>query len=259
MLHWVVQENLINPETRDQLVLLLKERNIPFTLVRLIPFFHQIDEEIDTDGMAIFVYGSTGLGEVAKARGWCPGYFDQNLDYELMLEKYGDLALNAGAVCAPLGELPRTMERFFIRPVLDNKSFAGTMMTWQELERFRAGVANIADETDATLRLSDRVVIAPLTAIHAEYRLFVVGGEVVAASRYKLGHRVESSVQVPAEVIDFAGRAVRLWRPNDAFTIDVAETDDGPKVIELNSANSAGFYACDIGQIIDAVNRRLAT
>jgi len=221
MLHWVIQDNLINPQTRDQLVLLLKERNVPFTLVKLIPFFHQIDE--------------------------------------LMLERYGDLALNAGAVCAQLGELPRAMERFFIRPVLDNKSFAGTIMTWQELEQFRAGVASIADEEDATLRLSDRVVMAPLTEIRAEYRLFVIGDEVAAASRYKLGERVESSLQVPAEVLAFARAAVACWRPNDAFTIDIAETDAGLKVIELNSANSAGFYACDIGQIIDAVNQRLVS
>lgn len=259
MLHWVIQDNLINPQTRDTLVLLLKERKVPFTLVKLVPFFHQIDGEVEADGRGIFVYGSTGLGEVAKARGWRPGYFDQNLDYELMLKHYGELALNAGAVCAPLGELPRAMECFFIRPVLDNKSFAGTIMTWDEFEAFRAGVANIADEEDATLRLSDRVVMAPLTAIRAEYRLFVVGGVVVTASRYKLDDRVESSVQVPAEVINFAENAVELWQPNDAFTIDIAETDVGLRVIELNSANSAGFYACDIGQIIDAVNRRLVS
>jgi hypothetical protein len=257
MLHWVIQENLINPQTRDQLVLLLKERNVPFTLVKLIPFFHQIEGEVHADGQSIFVYGSTGLGEVAKTRGWSPGYFDQNLDYELMLDQYGALALNAGAVCAPLGELPRAMERFFIRPVLDNKSFAGTIMTWHELEQFRAGVASIADEKDATLRLSDRVVMAPLTAIRAEYRIFVIGGELAAASRYKLGERVESSLQIPAEVLAFAERAVEHWRPNDAFTIDIAETDTGLKVIELNSANSAGFYACNVGQIIDAVNQRL--
>lgn len=258
MLHWVIQDNLINHQTRDHLVQLLQERNVPFTLVKLIPFFHQIEGEVKADGREIFVYGSTGLGEVAKARGWRPGYFDQNLDYELMLARYGDLALNATAVCTPLGELPRAMECFFIRPVLDNKSFAGTVMTWNELEQFRAGVASIADEKDATLRLADRVVMAPLIAIRAEYRLFVIGGEVAAASRYKVGDRVESSRQVPADVIAFARRAVEHWRPNDAFTIDIAETDAGLKVIELNSANSAGFYACDVGRIIDAVNQRLA-
>ncbi|HEY0586336.1 MAG TPA: ATP-grasp domain-containing protein [Pseudoduganella sp.] len=99
--------------------------------------------------------------------------------------------------------------------------------------------------------------MAPLTAIRAEYRIFVIGGELAAASRYKLGERVESSLQVPAEVLAFAERAVEQWRPNDAFTIDIAETDTGLKVIELNSANSAGFYACNVGQIIDAVNQRL--
>ena len=37
--------------------------------------------------------------------------------------------------------------------------------------------------------------------------------------------------------------------------VDEAQTPNGPKVIELNSANSVGFYACDIGAIVDAVER----
>jgi hypothetical protein len=60
---------------------------------------------------------------------------------------------------------------------------------------------------------------------------------------------------VPEELAQFAQSCADRWQPNDAFSLDVAVTPRGFKAIELNSANSAGFYQCDIGAIIDAVNR----
>ncbi len=256
-MHWILQANLIHPDTLAGLVRALESRATGYSLVRLIPFFHQLEAPAPAPRGAVFVYGSTGLGRVARAQGWRPGYFDQNLDYELMLERYGALALNAGAVCASLAEMPRRFDRFFLRPVLDDKSFAGTVMTWAEFEVFREGVGHVSEEQDATLRLCDRVVAAPLAEIAAEYRFFVVAGRVVTGSRYKLGDRVASSTEVPLEVGLFAQSCVDRWTPNEAFTLDVAVTPAGLRVIELNSANSAGFYACDVGAFIDAVNAHL--
>lgn len=256
-MHWVLQDNLINSNTRDEMLRLLARRATPCTRVRLVPIFNLLDGQAPVLEGPVFAYGSTGLGLVAKAQGWVPGYYADNLDYELMLQRYGALALNADAVCATLREMPRSLERFFVRPVLDNKAFAGTVMTWPEFEAFRDGVARVSEDRDVTLRLDDRIIAAPLAEIAAEYRFFVIAGKVVTGSAYKLGDQVRSSTQVPAEVGAFAQACADTWRPNDAFTLDVAVTPAGPKVIELNSANSAGFYACDVGAIIDAVNERL--
>lgn len=257
-MHWIIQDNLINPATRAQLGTLLESRGVAYTGVRLIPIFDLLDHDAPAVSGPSFVYGSTGLGNVTKAQGWAPGYYDENLDYELALKQYGTLALNSGAVCSSLLEMPRHFDTFFVRPVLDNKSFAGTVMTWAEFEVFRENIAKITDDQDATLRLTDRIVVAPLTVIAAEYRFFVIAGQVVTGSLYKAGDVVRSSAHVPPEVWAFAQHCADTWRPNDAFTLDVALTAQGPKVIELNSANSAGFYACDVGAIIDAVNANLS-
>lgn len=257
-MHWMLQDNLINPDTRDHVRALLEARKVPYTLVRLVPFFHLLDNEVEDPVGPVFAYGSTGLGVVARTRGWQPGYFDDNLDYELMLAKYGELALNAGSLCGQLDQLEPTFDRFFVRPVLDTKSFAGTVMTRQDFEDFRDGVAKVSQEKDVTLRPEDRIVLAPLTDIRAEYRLFVIGGQVVTGSRYKLGDRVHSSAVVPGEVAAFAQACADHWSPNAAYTLDIADTPVGLKVIETNSANSAGFYACDVGAIIDAVLERLS-
>lgn len=257
-MHWVVQQNLINPVTRDRILALLQERGIGYTLARLVPVFDVLEEPIVVPDGRIFAYGSTGLGNVSKAMGWRPGYYDHQLDYALMLERYGDLALNAGATCCALGELQRQPGAFFLRPTLDNKSFAGVVMeSWEEFEEFRDSIARIDDDPEAKLHLADIVVAAPLTEIAAEYRFFVIAGRVVTGSRYKQGDRVVSSAHVPPEVAEFAQSCVDLWAPNEAFALDIAVTPDGPRVIEINSANSAGFYACDIGYIIDAVQASL--
>jgi hypothetical protein len=254
-MHWILQDNLINPGTRDHLVQLLEARGVRYTRVKLVPIFNLLDGEVPQPVGPIFAYGSTGLGAVAKAAGWQPGYFDANLDYELMLEHYGDRALNAGAVSETLADMPRRFDRFFVRPVLDNKSFAGSVMTWEEFETFREGISKITDDQDVTLRLQDRIVCAPLANIEAEYRIFIINGRVVTGSRYKIGDQVRSSPDVPEAVTVFAQACADHWQPNEAFTLDVAATPEGLRVIELNSANSAGFYACDVGAIVEAVSQ----
>jgi hypothetical protein len=257
-MHWILQRNLINPSDLSRFEHALEARGTAYSLVSLVPFFHElVSEPSDLPAKGIFVYGSTGLGNVAKARGWKPGYFDANLDYELMLNMYGSRTLNSSAICASLAELPRTWDRFFIRPTLDSKSFAGTVMTWQELEEFRDGVARVSNAPDVTLLPGDRVVMAPLTEIEAEFRLFAIDGVIVTGSRYKVGEHLSVSSEVPSAVREFAQGCVDDWMPNKAFTIDVAITGGQMKIIELNSANSAGVYACDVGALVDAVNSRL--
>lgn len=259
-MHWVIQTNLINPATRDELLRVLESRNCSVIPAKLVPVFDLLVEDIHVPAGPVFVYGSTGLGNVAKRRGWAPGYYDDQLDYALMLERYGELALNYGATVCSLEALPRQPGPFFLRPVLDTKALAGTIMeSWDEFEAFRDGIARIHDDPEAKMRLTDVVVVAPLTSIEAEYRFFVIGGRIVTGSRYKHGDVVQSSSAVADEITSFAQQCADLWAPNDAFAMDIAVTPSGLRVIELNSANSAGFYACDLGCIVDAVEALLAT
>jgi ATP-grasp domain, R2K clade family 3 len=256
-MHWILQENLINPVDLARFEKALEAKRTPFSRVKLVPVFHELADTLPVVDGPVFVYGSTGLGYVSKRCGWNPGYFDHNLDYELMLGHYGERALNHGAVCAPLGELVHRWDTFFIRPVLDTKSFAGTVMTWPQLDEFRHGVQRVADHPDATLRLTDRVVMAPLVEIQAEWRFFVVDGDIVTGSRYKVGDHLDVSSEVPPAVLWFAQSCVKSWVPNKAFTLDISANSQGLKVIEVNSANSAGVYACDVSKFVEAVNTRL--
>lgn len=254
-MYWVLQGNLLNEKSLADLQMGLSSRQIPFSTVKLIPFLNALSPDVEIEADAVFPYGSTGLGHVSKSKKWRPGYFDENLDYLLYQKNFGTEMLNFDAVAAPLGEVTQHWERFFLRPASDSKQFAGEVMTWEQFEVFRHGVRLVEDDDGVTLTLQDVVVMAPCKVILAEYRFFVFDGEVVTGSQYKVGDLVRSATDVPLHIHSYVVDQVARWQPNRAFAIDIAQTYDGPKIIELNSANSAGFYSCDVGKIIEAVEK----
>lgn len=44
------------------------------------------------------------------------------------------------------------------------------------------------------------------------------------------------------------------YQPDKAFVIDIANTDNGLKIVELNCINCSGFYEADIQKIIMNLN-----
>ena len=62
------------------------------------------------------------------------------------------------------------------------------------------------------------------------------------------------SQDVPPIVTDFAKERIAEYCPRTAICLDIALTDDGPKVVEINSISSAGFYACDMNKFVGAIN-----
>ena len=52
------------------------------------------------------------------------------------------------------------------------------------------------------------------------------------------------------ELMNYAKARIAEWQPHDAFVIDVCYTEDGPKVVEINTINSCGFYAADIQKLV---------
>lgn len=252
---WVLQRNLFNElafgSLKDQLV----AQETPHAVVNLRPFVHDISPDVNVDG-PVFVCGSTGLGKVARAKGWHPGYFDENLDYRLLVENYGSHLLNADARIATLRETDDIAGLIFVRPVGDGKQFAGEVMTRAAFMEWRERVIALdGDSSLTTLTADDPVVMASPKPIHAEYRFYVVDGRAVTGSMYKRGDRVHYSAHFDERVQAFAQARADQWQPNRAFCLDVADTPDGLKVIEINAINSSGFYACDMGKFVHAINQ----
>jgi len=57
------------------------------------------------------------------------------------------------------------------------------------------------------------------------------------------------------EMLVFSFGFNKLWQPDIAYACDVGIVNGSPKIIELNSFSSSGFYACDISKIIHAIDR----
>jgi len=254
---WVLQKNLYNEDAFEELLRQLELQNTSYQVVSIIPFAHEMEPDVNPEGH-VMTLGATSMAKISKKKGWFPGYFDENLQYSYLLYAYQKHMLNAESVIYPLRELPKLWDEFFIRPNNDNKQFAGSTMTWEYFETWRQNLIALDGESSlTTMTADDLVVMAPLQDIYSEYRFYVVDGKVITGSIYKRSNRVyyvNITEYSDPELWQFAQKMVNLWSPNRAFALDVALTENGYHVLEINAINSAGFYACDMGKFINAIN-----
>lgn len=271
-LRWIVQEDLWNEAGYARLIRALEERDIPHLVVRVRPFIHDTVPPVPPGGSTI-VMGWGGFAEKAVKSGWTPGaYVSERLDQRHWQRAYGEHCLNHDSEIGILANVPED-RTLFLRPVLDDKSFAGFVATPEAITSWKEGIRSALagkreDEQDPTVLPTTIVAWAAPKTILAEHRFFVVGRTVVTGSRYQLAGRSSKRLNNPdrepsvgdpqwlspdSEVRAFAQRMVDLWSPIDNFVIDVAQTDDGLRVIELGSLNSAGWYESDVAALVDAV------
>lgn len=265
MTHWIVNTNLKREGGYQALIEQLDKQNIPYTLVRKPPFVDYLismEDDLDHEGHhkpirlditgPVFVTGTTSMKEVARNHGWLPGYFDAPSLAE-NIEHWGKYCLNHDATFGNLGTIIPPQGSFFIRPNLDSKSFAGTIMDDREFSDWRNDLMSISGYT--TLPASTEVIIAPLQTIWAEYRCIIADGKYLTGSRYKTGRTVGYSPDVGQRIIDFANERVREWNPRLIFTLDVADTPDGLRIIETNAVSSSGFYAIDMNLFVGGITQ----
>ena len=99
------------------------------------------------------------------------------------------------------------------------------------------------------------VIVAPTRELGPEWRLVVVGGEVVAWSGYEPEGRTATSAATPAEVRNRAeGLAARLDLPDLAYVADLVEVDGELSVLELNPFSGADLSDCDRQAVVRAVH-----
>jgi hypothetical protein len=264
--HWVLQHNLYHEQGMRDLIAFLERMDIPHSEHKIIPFVGEIEPDIDIEGNVICI-GSYSMRHLAKRKGWVPGVFDLGgITYRECIEKWGTDMLNHDAVIVPLHEAVATFDKVqedglvFVRPIADSKDFAGAVFDLGQLEYLWKGIHSLGEEADpAGLRRDTLVMISAPKNIAREYRFWIVDGNVVTGSQYKLGNRILYSGDIDRDVETFAhSRVVPIsvdkWNPLRAFVLDVALMRDGSKkVVELNTLNAAGLYAADVGKLVSAI------
>jgi hypothetical protein len=285
---WIIQNNLYDEEGYVKFIDALERLACDYLIVKPIPFTNQFlpadfdsmtqevddveEPYIDTD-QKIIVMGATSLSRIAKARGWTPGtYLNENFDFSKWRDGFGaENILNAESIVAKISDpidVTDMSDMLFVRPVDDSKAFTGMTMSKHDFHDWILQMSVIEEEEFQPLHKNTKIAIANAKKIYAEYRLFVVCARVVTASMYKNGNTVHYSENVDERIIQFGQSMVRWWQetvdstlavkpkafmPAPAYVIDIADTPDGLKVIEINNINSAGFYAGDCQKIIMAI------
>ena len=258
-MYWVVQENMYNKEGFQKLIAALEQLEIPHSVHKVVPFVGRLEPDIDPTG-PVMVMGASTMSGVARDKGWRPGSFDtDDLSYARQLEMWGDHMLNADAEITGFGNVRERPGAFFVRPVLDSKSFAGHVTEWPAFHEWQQRVLALAPEDQVNLGHDTEVMVAPMHTIQRETRTWIVDGAVVAASEYKQGTRVRGSVDVAPRIIDYATKRADGWGapsygPARAYCMDIAETPDGLKILECGNINGCGFYAADVTRIVAALD-----
>lgn len=267
-MHWILQENLFKETEWDNLVGTLERFNIPFSVHKVIPFIGELVPPPDVKHSNVVCFGSYSMRHVAKEHGWTPGVFDLfDANFTVQMQHWGELMLNADSQVMPFREAKLT-ETMFIRPIDDSKYFAGAVFDPDEFNEWSHKVCVLEEDFGNSLTGDTLIQISPPKKIYAEYRFWIVDGQVVTSSLYKRGDKVIYSADVDKHVSKFVDKVLNTkneihehtlsmkpsgWMPARAFVLDVCETPDGMKIVEINTINSAGFYAANVTDLVLAI------
>lgn len=212
-------------------------------------------------GSCAIVYGTYPTVRHAMLRcGWHPGGWcsPDNLDCAAYYPHFAEFLLNQRHEIIPGVAAIRDKERLFrtfgregrvfARPTSVHKLFVGRLIAEADFETALAPT-RYDPET--------RIVIAEPRELAREWRLVVAGDDVIGASQYAA--RGVKAVQpgCPDLVRDLARAmlaAVR-WRPDELFMLDVCESADGLRLVELNGFSCSWLYACDIASVVETASR----
>lgn len=135
----------------------------------------------------------------------------------------------------------------FIRPDSGFKLFTGNVIGEQEsLDHFLGG---------KSFQKTDLALAGKPAKIWREWRLVVCDKRVIAASQYQNLGLFETSPDCPLGVLEFGNRIAKIWQPEPAYVMDVAETEDGFFLLELNSFSCSGLYECDMGNVVENISK----
>jgi hypothetical protein len=266
-MHHIVQANLFNETGFTALVGELEDQGLPYTVVKVVPFAHTLEPDISPEG-PVMVWGATTLGHIAAERGWKPGQIqNEKFDMRYLKQRFGPYFLNDDAEFCAFGDLQFEGRRF-IRPVHDSKTFSGTVMDNTGLVKWQQQVLDVSDGY-STLRVDTPAMHASLKELTLEARFFVVEGRVVTGSLYRFEGRPAQQRRVdgnpvfkPLEefarkmlLVDCSRKELTPVEPiAQAYALDVAQVEGGDyTVVEINTINSSGFYACNMSAVIRAL------
>lgn len=245
-MYYVIQNNLFREYGHKALVEHLDRMNIPYEHVKYIPFSGEL--EAKTDRKDVFFFGSSNAGMVAKSKyDWKPGHFiTESFNMVPYLMMYRENMLNHDSlIMNSASDFCDDDTDYFIRPTGDGKEFTGQVFSGKEWNEY-------AKDNDSLKDLM--VLVSSPKTTQQEIRCWMVDGEPVTISQYKIGSRGNYlNMDHNQEAILFARQMAKIYQPARAFCLDICLCQDEYKIVELGCINHCGFYDANMGKLIDAL------
>jgi hypothetical protein len=272
-MHWILESGLTD-FGYQWLIKVLDRYDIKYTLVKVVPQKDiLLDPNFDTfaadptnqdnviiNGDKIFPFGTMGLSRVSTERNWKPGsLFNDEFTFEKWSKGFGlkNLLNEQSIILKMSDELIFEHSQFFVRPCEDNKAFSGTVISKKQFLAWQKTILEI-DDQGSKLNKDTRITVAPYQHIMNESRMFVFDGKVATGSYYKIGAKIQyQEVKFGDPAIEYTERVIKDYQPAKAFVIDIALTENGYKIIEINNINSVGLYHANVEKFVTAVMNTL--
>lgn len=141
----------------------------------------------------------------------------------------------------------------FVRPDGPLKEFSGRVLSKADVNLKSLDHGFYYDRLDLP------IIVAPARHVGREWRFVVVSKAVVAGSEYQATQRVAIPAAPGSEAWSFARDvASRLTPPEAVYVMDVCESDDGLRLLEVNPFSGADLYACEPREVVRAVSASIA-
>lgn len=254
---WIVQRNPNNSSpTLTRLNDAVRACCYPLVEVLAIPFSEELPDLPAVEPPFVFYGLSSLILNAYRSPQWRSGVFfsPEAFRPEAYVHHYGDRMLNADQTVCTFAELDARgflpELELFIKPNDDLKRFTGRRMTFGA---FCVWFRGFDGEEGMDIGPNTELVFCAPKEFFSEWRLFIVKGDVVAASRYA----PTPNPEVPEELLEFGRESAAFWSPAPVFVMDVTRTEAGPRIIELNCFNGCGFYRADVQAIVRTVSAHM--
>ncbi|NHZ39592.1 ATP-grasp domain-containing protein [Massilia aquatica] len=256
-MHWILQEGFLSENGWDALIATLERFAIAYSVHAVMPKTGELLPAPVIGNANVICIGSYSMRHVAARHAWVPGVFDLYAqDFEQQRAHWGGHMLNAGAMVSTVRDATFSGECMFVRPVHDSKYFSGRVFDADAFRAWQHAVCDPAASHTTSLAPDTLIQLSRPVAIYAEYRFWVVGGEIVTQSLYKRGSQVIYAGDVDERLTQFVRARIDDWSPHESFVIDACDCADGMKIVEINTLNSSGFYAAEVQRLVLALEQR---
>lgn len=253
---FIVQHNLMNDVALSQVSSALQKLNIPHKFVGVIPFSHEITSDEPLEGQEFIPYGSTLMTNLTGQTNlqWRGNYFDPStFHYGVWLKHRSDM-LNSGVMTiAEAIQFLKSQDSksvWFTRPCEDLKQYSGQVIEAEDCCNWLKDAIQCESSGSYKLEPDTEIILCQPKNIQAEWRWFVVNGQVVSGSMYRFKGQLQKAEELDPYVIREAQYFADDWLPHRNCVMDLALVDGEMKVIEFNTINSSGFYDHNVEMII---------